>query len=210
MDDLPTRFRAYLRDAALSPGDQLEGEVALAARFGVSRAAVREVIMHFCHLGVLERVRNRGTTVRAFDPAQLGGDIALCFQLAGFAPGDLKETRVLVEAAVALLVARRLTPAAAGRLHALITAMERETDARRADQLDRDFHLALVESCGNPCLALFSGVIQALFRPAQRERWLGREAAAKSLADHRAILAALEAGDGARARDLLIAHIAPT
>lgn len=209
-DDLASRFRAWLRDADLKPGDRIEGEIALAARFGVPRAAIRELIMHCCHLGILERVRNRGTTVRAVSPERLGEDLALGFGLAGFSAADLKETRILVETAVAGLVARRLTPAMAERLHGLVEAMAAETDAAAADRLDRDFHLALVEACANPCLSMFSGVVQALFRRQHRERFLGRAAAAKSVADHRAILAALESGDAPLAQRLLAAHIEPT
>jgi GntR family transcriptional repressor for pyruvate dehydrogenase complex len=208
--DLHTRFRAWLRAQEFGPGDSIPGEVELAAQFGVSRSAIREVIQHHSHLGILERVRNRGTTVRAVDPVQLGEDLALCFGLAGFAPGDLAEVRRLVEVSVAALVARRLTPAATARLRALIEAMAAERDLDRADELDRDFHLALVESCGNPCLAMFAGVIQTLFRRQHRQRWRTRAAVAASVASHRDILAALEAGDAARAQDLITQHIAPT
>lgn len=208
--DLPARFRVWLRDADLKPGDRIPGEIELAERFAVPRAAVREVIMHFCHLGVLERVRNRGTTVRAVEPERLGDDLALCVGLAGFSPADLKEVRQLIEVAVAGLAARRLAPAAAERLRRLIDAMEAERDPAAADRLDRDFHLALVEACGNPCLSLFAGVIQTLFRRSHRGAWMNRTAAAKSVADHRAILAALQAGDGPRAQRLLADHIAPT
>lgn len=208
--DLPARFRAWLRDAELKPGDRIPGEVELAARFAVPRAAVREVIMHFCHLGVLERVRNRGTSVRAVEPERLGEDLALCIGLAGFAPAELKEVRQLIEVAVAGLAARRLAPAAAERLRQRIDAMAAERDPEAADRLDRDFHLALVEACGNPCLSMFAGVIQTLFRRAHRGAWRNPAAAARSVADHRAILAALQAGDAARAQRLLAEHIAPT
>ena len=208
--DLADRFRDWLRDAELTPGASIPGEVALAERFQASRAAVREVIMHFCHLGILERVRNRGTTIRAVSPERLGADLALCFGLAGFTAADLKEARLLIETAVAGLVSRRLAPAQAPRLRQIIDAMAAADDEDAADRLDRDFHLALVEACGNPCLGLFSGVIQSLFRRQHRGRWRSKAAAAKSVADHRRILAALEAGDAPTAQRLLVAHIEPT
>jgi GntR family transcriptional repressor for pyruvate dehydrogenase complex len=209
-DDLASRFRAWLRDAELKPGDGIPGEIELARRFAVPRAAIREVIMHYCHLGVLERVRNRGTTVRAVEPARLGDDLALCFGLAGFSPAELKETRLLVETAVTTLACRRLKPVDAERLHQLIEAMAATEDVAKADLLDRDFHLALVAACGNPCLGMFAGVIQTLFRGQYRSRWRTKAAVAKSVADHRAILAALEAGDATTAQRLLTSHIEPT
>lgn len=209
-EDLADRFRAWLRDAELKPGDRIPGEIELAGRFGVPRAAVREVIMHYCQLGVLERVRNRGTSVRAVSPERLGDDLALCFALAGFAPGELKEVRLLLETAIAGLACRRLRPHDRARLHQLIDAMAGESDPAAADLLDRDFHLALVQACGNPCLSMFTGVIQTLFRRQHRGPWRNRSAAAKSIAEHRAILAAIEAGDATEAQRLLAAHIEPT
>jgi GntR family transcriptional repressor for pyruvate dehydrogenase complex len=208
--DLHARFRTYLLDGEFTPGDGIDGEIALADRFGVSRGAIREVIMHYCHLGLLERVRNRGTTVRAVPTDGLGADLALCFGLAGFTFEEMKEARRLIEDAVVALVARRLTPADRERLHALIAAMEAEHDFDRANQLDRDFHLALVTACGNPCLGMFAGVIQSLFRRRHRQRYRSRAAVAASVAGHRAILAALEQGDADTARRLLDDHIAPT
>lgn len=208
--DLHARFRAYLLESEFAPGDRIDGEVALAERFEVSRGAIREIIMHYCHLGLLERVRNRGTTVRAVPTDGLGADLALCFGLAGFTFEEMKEARRLIEDAVVALVARRLTPAAGEHLHELIAAMETERDLDRADQLDRDFHLALVAACGNPCLGMFAGVIQALFRRRHRQRYRSRAAVAASVAGHRAILAALEQGDAETARRLLDEHIAPT
>lgn len=204
---LRDRFRTWLVDSEFAPGTTIPGEIDLARRFGVSRAAIREVIMHFAHLGVLERVRNRGTTVCAVAPERLAGDLSLCFGLAGFSPGDLTEARRLVEVGVAGLAARRLTPSGAARLRALIEAMATETNLEHADALDRDFHLALVETCGNPCLSLFAGVIQTLFRRQHRQRYHTRAAIAKSVADHRVLLDLLERGDASAAQARIAAHI---
>lgn len=209
-DDLRTRFRMWLVEAGLKPGDRLDGEVELARRFRVSRSAIREVIMHFTHLGLLERVRNRGTTVCAITPERLEGDLALCFSLAGLSFADLKETRLLIETAIMPLLAMRLTPTAVEKLRGLIDAMATESDPVQRDALDRDFHLGLLEVCANRTLTLFSNVIYLLFRRHHRIQFMSDAAAAKSIADHRAILAALETGDAETARRILVAHITPT
>ncbi len=87
--------------------------------------------------------------------------------------------------------------------------MEAERDLDRADLLDRDFHLALVDACGNPCLALFAGVIQTLFRRQYRQAYRNRAAVAKSVTDHRGILDLLLKGDAEAAQQRIAKHIAP-
>ena len=50
---------------------------------------MREVIMYFCHMGILERVKNKGTFIREISTEKLEKDIAFCFQLAGYGFEDL-------------------------------------------------------------------------------------------------------------------------
>ena len=208
---LAARFRSYLLDSNLGPGDKLETELELAARFEVPRGAMREVIMSLCHMGLLERIKNKGTFVKGITPEKLESDIAFCFQLSGFCFEDLKEARLYVETALAPLIARRLSPAALERLRANATAMERLVDQpEEADKADRDFHLALLSTCDNPVLKMFSNVLHLLFRKQFRGRFLNPAAIRKSARDHRAILDALVSGDAERARKIIAEHIAPT
>lgn len=208
---LQQAFRQYVLDGHLRPGNKLDSEVALAARFGVPRAAMREVIMHFSHMGLLERTRNRGTFLRAVEPEQLEDDLAFCFQLSGFTFEELKETRLCLETAVAPLIVKRISPALLDELRANVAAMRAAQDQpATADLRDRDFHLLLLKSANNRTLKLFSQVIYLLFRKQFRERYHTPAAVAKSATDHEAILAAIIAGDAGRVQALLASHIQPT
>lgn len=210
-ESLTERFRNYLLDSNLGPGDKLDTEIELAERFEVSRGAMREVIMYLCHMGMLERVKNKGTFVKGITPEKLETDIAFCFQLSGFSFEDLKETRYYLETALAPLVARRITPALIEKLRHNIESMELQIEQPEiADVTDRDFHLLLLGACNNPTLKMFSNVIYLLFRKRFRQQFLNPNAVRKSIRDHRLILDALASGNVAQAQKVLTDHIALT
>jgi len=210
MSELRSAFLQYLRDSDVNPGDKIPGEVELAARFGVSRAAMREVLTHLQSLGLLERTKSRGTFLQAVDPDDLQETLAACFQLSGFGGEELKEARLVLESAVLPLAVRRLSPTMLQRMEALLDTMEAAAgEPETADQLDRDFHLLLIEACQSPVLRLFSSVIYLLFRRQHRTRFWTEPAIRNSVAGHRAILDAMRAGDVDTARERLQAHIAP-
>ncbi len=56
-------IRSAISDGDLAPGQRLI-EADLAVSFGISRGAVREVLLGLSHEGVLERIANRGARVR--------------------------------------------------------------------------------------------------------------------------------------------------
>ncbi len=208
---LQNAFTRHLRERQFAPGDKLETEIELARRFKVSRGAMREVLMHFSQLGILERVKNKGTFVKEVSPEALEEYLSLCFQLSAFGFEELKEARFLVESLIVPLATRRLSPDMIERLKRNLEEMERHLgDPEAADQLDRDFHLLLMECGGNRVIRLFSSVIHLLFHKHHRERFQTPAAVKRSLEGHRAILKAMMAGDADLARKLLEEHIRPT
>ena len=72
------KFREYLTGNGFGPGDKLPGEMELAEQFGISRGDIREVLMHFSHLGLLSRVKKRGTFICEVPYANLQNDMTLC------------------------------------------------------------------------------------------------------------------------------------
>ena len=205
------KFRTHLLEDGYAPGDRLLPETELAERFQVSRATIREIIMHLCFSGVLERATSRGTTVREIRPDVLEEDLAFRMAVSRYSFDELKETRLCMETAVLPLIIRRIAPEAVANLRQNIRRMEalsRKPD--EADVLDKDFHLQLLDICGNRPLRLFSHVIARLFDRAFRGPFLNRTAVLKSVKDHHAILDAILAEDAERARKLLETHIEGT
>ena len=208
---LLTRFREHLLEGGYAPGDRLSPETELAERFQVSRGTIREIIMHLCFSGVLERAPSRGTRIKEIRPDIIEEDLAFRLAISRYSFEELKETRFCMETAVLPLMVRRITPEATAILRENIQQMESlSADPEMADLLDKEFHLLLLDVCGNRPLRLFSHVIARLFDRTFRGRFLNEEAVLKSVRDHHAILDAILAGDVEQAHEILSSHIEAT
>ena len=205
--ELLHHFRDYLGGGNFGPGDKLPGEIELAASFGVSRGDIREMLMHFAHLGVLHRVKKRGTFIREIPYEDLHDDISLCFKLAKMKYEDLSEARLALELAVVPLIVKRISRESAERMEEKIDAMENAATPEEADACDRDFHLIFFEIAGNSALRLFSNVLYTLFRSEYRKKVHTPEWIARSVATHREILAAAKMGDASGLTRLITEHL---
>lgn len=208
---LLAKFRNHLLEDGYAPGDRLLPETELAERFQVSRSTIREIIMHLCFSGVLQRAPSRGTIVQEIQADTLEEDLAFRLAISRYSFAELKETRLCMETSVLPLIVRRITPEAAESLRENVRNMESLAHKpKQADLLDKEFHLQLLDICGNRPLRLFSHVIARLFDRTFRERFLNRAAVLKSARDHHAILDAILADDAGTARSILEAHIEGT
>ncbi|GJD60309.1 FadR/GntR family transcriptional regulator [Methylobacterium frigidaeris] len=187
------------------PGAVLPGEIAASESFSVSRTAYREAIRTLSAKGLVESRPKAGTRVsergrwNLLDPDIL----AWAFETE---PGeafirDLFELRQIVEPAAAELAAQRRTDADLARMARALDGMARHGLAVPAGRAaDQSFHHAILEATGNaPLIALSSSVAAAVTWTTiykQRRRALPRD----PLPEHRALLEAIAAGEGAPAR----------
>mgnify|MGYP006266920647 CR=1 FL=1 len=203
---IAAEIRRQVEEGALEPGHQLPGHRDLAAQFEVSMGSVREAISLLVGDGVLEVRAGRGTFVA--QPAR--------FALEAPAPLSLKEIEELIEAReilelqIAALAAERATAAQVARLHEALDAMATAAaDASAWPDRDVDFHLALAAAAGNRYLYQAMHDFRSLLR---QDMELAASAAIRrfgslefSVESHRAIVAAIEAGDAEQARQALFA-----
>lgn len=204
---LSETIRQHFLDQGYRPGDQIEPELTLADRFGVSRSKTREVLTTMCHQGILERKPRAGTVIRQLDPDQLGENLQFRFLLEGLEEADAFEARRVIESAILPLIIRRITPSQIASLDALIQEMESNLDkGQRADEADRRFHLELLKCCGNRTLMIFSGVINGMFKPVRRDRYKRKELLSRAASEHRALLVAIKNEDLQRALKILEEH----
>lgn len=189
---------------ALSVGDRLPSERELAVQLGVSRVTLREALARLEGAGYLVRTRGaRGGTVVA-EPdeatvrAQLAANVDRLAQIA--------ELRAAVEGSAACLAAAR---AGSAELRALRRAFEelRDDDRRLFRRADTCFHLEIGRATGNPA------IVEAIADLRERMFSLGDLLSFDVLlettrAGHGAILDAIAARDGERARAAMEQHIA--
>lgn len=176
----------------LAPGERL-GELALAQNFGVSRTMVREALMQLQARGFVAVQSRRGWYV--VEPSAEEARDA-------FSARRIIEAGILAEAGRPLSkVIRRLREHIADEERAIAGA-----DAATRAFLLADFHVCLAEQMGHRLLV---DVLRDLTARTTLAATLfqSKHEASQSCAEHAAIVAALEAGDTPRARQLMLDHI---
>ena len=177
----------------LAPGERL-GEQALAGNFGVSRTMVREALMQLQARGFVEVQSKRGWYVVQPSAAQARD---------AFAARRIVESGSLAESSGRPLakVLRKLRDHIAEEQRAIEGA-----DAATRSFLLADFHVCLAEQMGHKLLC---DVLRDLTARTTLAATLYQSTheASQSCTEHAAIVSALEAGDTARARQLMLQHI---
>ncbi|GAA3941934.1 GntR family transcriptional regulator [Actinomadura viridis] len=195
VDALADELRRQILSGDLPPGSKLP-EVELAGRFKVARPTVRSALQRLVERGVLHRDTGRSAVVPELSRADVR---------------DVYFTREAVE----LHVVDHLT--GSGRSLALLEPVrqavrrmeELPAGAEWSDSVEADlaFHTALVAAAGSARLdRLFQGLLEEVrICLVQLEAHYPRRA--DLAGEHRRILAALEAGDAATARELMRTHL---
>lgn len=201
------QLEAYIAQAELKRGDRLGSERELAEQFQVSRVSVREALRSLEALGKVEIRRNAGTFIANPNGASFEA------QLKGGATVDesflrqLVDVRSAIEVKVIQLVAAN-PDANLDQVASLLARAERELRAaeRAEGSLDLRFEAALGRECGNPLLARFQQLVHELWIDAWSELGIAPGDRDSLHHQHRAILSALEKGNGDLAVDLMIDH----
>lgn len=215
----PTRLYRQIADqiatlidrGEFAAGARLPAERELASVLGVSRTSVREAII--C-LELAGRVEVRvGTGI--FVCTAPRPDAAPATASDGDAPGpfDLLRARQVIEGEIAALAARTIRRREIAVLHETMSRM-RASDADHVprESADREFHVAIAQATGNSALR---AVVNRLWDARSHPLWTRIEAhfhtpalRARTLEDHAAIVAALEAHDPDAARAAMHRHLA--
>jgi DNA-binding GntR family transcriptional regulator len=183
--------RAIL-EQGLGPGDKLP-EDAIGEQFGVSRTIVHEALVRLAGDRLVELRRNRGAQVAS--PSLDEGR-------------ELFNVRYALEKLVVETLCGTLT---SDQLERLAKHVQDEEDARgrsdpRSIRLAGEFHTILADMTGNATLIRFVGEVIA--RCSLIISLYGRPHSAEcAISEHRAIVAALQAGDAAKASSLMHHHL---
>jgi GntR family transcriptional repressor for pyruvate dehydrogenase complex len=195
-------------EGALEPGDRIPTERELSEQLAVSRGTVREAVQFLQALGVLEIRHGSGSYVaaRGSSSRELRREWRRWTRNHAGRVRELLEVRQGVESWGAARAARRRA-AKVGPMADALREMEEAVDVPAFVRADMRFHSALAEAAGNTALVELA---ELLARELVRERaatWGIEGRPARSLAEHRAIYEAVAAGDPARARAAVLAHL---
>lgn len=180
-------------------GDRLPSEQALAARYGVSRTVVREVLRILETRGMTVTRTGRGTFVAATGTSEL--------TFGSYSAANLIEARPHVEVAAAGLAAVRRSEEQIGLLQDLQEQMEAEEDAQKWVELDSALHAAIASASGNPVFAAVLEHIRSALAHQSSVINLTPGRRTQSDSEHRAIIAAIARGSVTEAEDSMTFHL---
>ncbi|WP_163647682.1 GntR family transcriptional regulator [Modicisalibacter sp. 'Wilcox'] len=178
----------------LAPGERLDPE-ALGKLYQVSRTPVREAIQQLVASGLVTVSPKKGTFV-----AKVGIEQLI----------EMFEVMAELEGMCGRLAARRITPAELAVLHAAIERCEAAARTGNSDEYyyeNEAFHHGIYAASHNGFLAREAHQLKQRLKPYRRLQLQVRHRLATSLAEHREIVAAIEAGDAERAEQTLRKHV---
>jgi GntR family transcriptional regulator, transcriptional repressor for pyruvate dehydrogenase complex len=202
------QLKQLIQRGEFRPGDRLPTERELAQRLGVSRAPTREALVALELLDVVEGRVGEGWFVKRPPEASLEVNTDQ-----GRPPSDILQARRLVECVTIEQAARQHGPEDIAALTSAVEGFQSELDrGQYSGESDRVFHLTLARISGN---SVFADVVAYLwdlqngrfFQLTEEIIGRRRERVERYVAEHRAMLAAVEAGDTEGARAAMRAHL---
>lgn len=210
------RIEEQISSGRLRAGDRLPGERDLAAALGVSRVAVREAMRVLQTMGVIAQStgsgRDAGTVLVAAPGPALTRLVRMHVMLASVGTDDVVRARIALERESARLAAANALDADHALLAEHLAVMaDPACPVETFNDRDTAFHVTIAHASGNVLVAELTTALRNAMRGSLLGRLRGaadfRQVADRLTAEHHEIHAALLARDGARAADLVEAHI---
>jgi DNA-binding GntR family transcriptional regulator len=193
-EELLHRLESEILSGAIPPGTRLD-EQTLAKRFAVSRTPVREVLWHLASSGLVQMRPHHGAVVRQFTITELV---------------EMFQVMAEMEGLCARLAARRVTPQDRILLRASHEACEAAVNARDEAAFFAEnnvFHEIISNASRNKFLITQQRDLRRLLDPYRRYLTRQPERMEKSIAEHGAVLDAIERGDPSAAGDTMRFHV---
>ena len=189
--DVAERLREQIFARRLEPGSWID-ELRLAAEYGISRTPLREALKVLAVEGLVTMKPRRG----AYVTETSADDVRQVYHLLG-----------LLESDAAASVALQATPAQRDELAELHAQLERETGRREAFFATNErIHMALLRIAGNRWAEQMVIDLRKVMKLNRHHSLFRQGRIAESLAEHRALMQAIDARDGEAATRLMRAH----
>jgi DNA-binding GntR family transcriptional regulator len=191
--DVADQLRERIFSRRLEPGSWID-EMKLAAELGISRTPLREALKVLAVEGLVTMKVRRGAFVTEMSRA----DVAQVYHLLG-----------LLESDAAAAVAARADAAQRAELRALHDQLEGQVRQRDAFFATNEaFHMALLRMAGNRWAQQVVVDLRKVMKLNRHHSLFKQGRLSESLAEHRALMQAIEAEDADAARRCMLAHFA--
>ncbi|MDJ1134901.1 FadR/GntR family transcriptional regulator [Streptomyces iconiensis] len=210
-EDVQGQIKQLILNRRLGPGDPLPTESELMDLFDVGRVSVREGLKALQAVRIVETRRGHGTFVGSLSLTPfvdgLAFRAAVRHQQGEPSLYELMKVREALEAGVIESVAADLPDEDLEILRGLVGTMEQEAAKGKVTRAtDRAFHLALYRSLDNHLLSEVLDAFWAAMDRVRDELDDRHQEPVRTCADHREIVEAVAAGDGARAARAMHRH----
>jgi DNA-binding GntR family transcriptional regulator len=190
-EQVADRLREQIFERQLEPGSWID-EQRLAAEYGISRTPLREALKVLAAEGLVTMKVRRGAYVTEMSQ----DDVTQVYQLLA-----------LLESDAASEAATRATAADLAALQVLHERLEKQARQRDAFfSTNEQWHFKLLEVAGNRWRQQVVNDLRKVMKLNRHHSLFKRGRIAESLAEHRALMKALQAHDGERARQLMRSH----
>jgi GntR family transcriptional regulator, transcriptional repressor for pyruvate dehydrogenase complex len=202
------RLGTAIKLGLLPPGTRLPAERELCARLGIARSTLRQALLALGQSGHLRATRGRGGGTFVADPqppaAPPSHELLSAWR-------EVCDERMAVEVGVAVLAAGRTDPELLEALDELVVALDGMLEDFPAyRQADVRWHVGLAESTHTPRLVTAMTEVQGAMTELISHIAHPPEVLDSANGQHRRVLAAVRAGDGARAAREMIEHLRGT
>ncbi len=211
--DVVEQIEDAILSGLLEPGTRLPAERDLKEMFNTSRGTLREALRVLEQKGLI-RIKlgvAGGAYVKQIDAEPVMQSLALLIRSGKVSPDHLAEFRIKIEGAIVELAAQRATAKDIEVMEDLYDQGRRHYEAGDWDlflKTDEAMHAYIGTMSGNPVFQLLQQSIHTniheyygYYLPMNQESTL------ENLEDFQKIIAALKAGDGRRAADLIMDHV---
>ncbi|MGH2560532.1 MAG: FadR/GntR family transcriptional regulator [Thermomicrobiales bacterium] len=205
------RIKAFVLERGFRAGELLPAEADLARALGISRPSLREAMKALQILGVVETRHGAGTFVGHFSLEPLVESLTFRILMDRSRTvqtvRELLEIRLVLESTLVQRIAALHTLEQVAELRDLLSRMEdRAGRGETFPEEDRAFHEALYRPLANQMVVSLLQAFWDVIALVHHELGFESVPPGVTAADHRRILDAIAAGDGAAASVAMAAH----
>lgn len=202
---------AAVFDGRLTPGDPLPSEGEIAREFGVSKPIAREALRQLASAGLVHTQQGKVARVKALNGEPLDRIYGFAVRSSLQRLREANEMRLVVEAGIARLAARRRVPAGLKAMRKAVADMDAAIGNPEAfTAADVNFHHGMALATGNTMIRVQMEGMRSVQREVSElfsRRSNRTETDWQATTDrHRAIAAAIEDGDEDRAEAMIALH----